>query len=218
MVLCNPDNFRSQPHARRVLLLDNHDSFTFNVVQSLRMQGAAVLVVENDRFDPAELTALDPSHVLISPGPGRPEHAGCTMALIAAAVAAGYPLLGICLGHQAIAAHFGAPVVAAKRLVHGKDSAVHHDRQGLFEGLPNPLRAARYHSLIVEAEQPLPEPLRITAFTSEGEIMGLRHTTLPVEGVQFHPESVLTPQGDTLLRNFLELRASDAAGAGRATA
>ncbi len=196
-----------QPKAPRVLLLDNHDSFTFNLVQALRVLGAEVRVDTNDRFDPATLDELAPSHVVLSPGPGRPERAGCMPELLRRAVDARYPVLGVCLGHQAIGAHFGARIVHARELIHGKESAIHHDRQGLFEGLPNPLRAARYHSLVVDPTT-LPDELVVAAFTSDGEVMGLRHRELPVAGVQFHPESILTPQGVALLQNFLELTPS----------
>jgi anthranilate synthase/aminodeoxychorismate synthase-like glutamine amidotransferase len=194
--------------ARRVLLIDNHDSFTFNVVQALRALGAVVDVRENDRFDAGGLARIAPTHVVISPGPGRPERAGCTPAVVDALctgpLAGGVALLGICLGHQAIVDRLGGRVVRARTPMHGKPSAVYHDRRGLLEGLPNPFAAGRYHSLCAD-EASLPDCLRVSAYTSDGEVMGVRHRTLPVEGLQFHPESVLTPCGTRLLRNFLEL-------------
>jgi anthranilate synthase/aminodeoxychorismate synthase-like glutamine amidotransferase len=187
----------------RVLLIDNYDSFTYNLSQALGMLGAEVIVRRNDAVSLLEAARLDPSHLVLSPGPGRPEGAGISMEIIAA-MAARVPVLGVCLGHQAIAAVLGGLVGPARRLVHGKSSAVYHDGRTLYEGLPNPLQAGRYHSLAV-AEESLPEDLMVSAYTSDGEIMGIRHRRLPVEGVQFHPESVLTPEGGRLLRNFLDL-------------
>lgn len=193
---------------RRVLLIDNHDSFTFNLVQGLRSLGASVDVRPNDLFAAEELAELAPSHVVVSPGPGRPENAGCTPAVVRALctgpLAGSIPLLGVCLGHQAIVHVLGGRVVHAKTLMHGKRSSIYHDRRGVLDGLPNPFDAARYHSLVAD-EASLPECLRLNAYTSDGEVMGVRHRALPVEGVQFHPESVLTPHGERLLRNFLEL-------------
>ena len=188
--------------SQRVLLLDNHDSFTFNLVQALRELGAEVVVVTNDRFDPNEVHAIDPTQVVISPGPGRPADAGCTPALIRE-VKGRIPLLGVCLGHQAIAEHFGGEVRHGERPSHGEAEQVHHERQGLFEGLPAPLQVGRYHSLVVEPRN-LPDCLEVTAFTSSGEVMAIRHRDLPIDGIQFHPESVLTPRGPDLLRNFLQ--------------
>jgi anthranilate synthase/aminodeoxychorismate synthase-like glutamine amidotransferase len=193
---------------RRVLVLDNYDSFTFNLVQLLREKGAEVLVRRNDALDVAAAQALAPTHLVLSPGPGRPENAGITLRLIAA-LAPKLPVLGVCLGHQALGLAFGGRVVHAARPQHGEEARVFHDGRGLFRGLSSPLAAARYHSLVV-AEQGFPEALEVSAWTAEGEIMGLRHRSLPVEGVQFHPESVLTPRGARLIANFLALTAGGA--------
>jgi anthranilate synthase/aminodeoxychorismate synthase-like glutamine amidotransferase len=187
----------------RVLLIDNYDSFTWNLAQGLGMLGAEVMVRLNDGITADEATALAPTHLVISPGPGRPEGAGRSLALLALFLPR-VPVLGVCLGHQAIAALLRGNVVAAQRPIHGKASAVYHDGRTLYEGLPNPFDAGRYHSLAVAAE-PLPADLTVSAYTSEGEVMGVRHRSLPVEGVQFHPESILTPHGGRLLRNFLDL-------------
>jgi anthranilate synthase/aminodeoxychorismate synthase-like glutamine amidotransferase len=187
----------------RVLLVDNYDSFTYNLVQALQVLEAEVIVRRNDEVSPEDLDALNPTHVMISPGPGRPEHAGNSMAIIASALPR-YPVLGVCLGHQAIAAVLGAEVRPATTLMHGKTSSVYHDNRTLFEGLPNPFEAGRYHSLAI-SEPDGQCDFVVTAYTSDGEVMGIRHRNLPAEGVQFHPESVLTPEGDRLLRNFLDL-------------
>jgi anthranilate synthase/aminodeoxychorismate synthase-like glutamine amidotransferase len=187
--------------AARILLLDNYDSFTYNLVQGFAVLGAEVLVHRNDALAVDEALALAPTHVVVSPGPGRPEDAGISIALIAAAIGR-LPVLGVCLGHQALAAALGGQVVAAPRLMHGKASPVHHDGNTIYRGLPNPFDAGRYHSLVV-ARSGLPQTLAVSAFTVEGEIMGVRHRALPVEGVQFHPESILTPDGQRLLANFL---------------
>ncbi len=187
----------------RVLLIDNYDSFTFNLVQALRALGAEVLVHRNDALEAAGARDLAPTHLVVSPGPGTPERAGLSMPLIAAFLEQ-VPILGVCLGHQAIGAVLGGRVVRALRPVHGKHSRVFHDGQGLFRRLPNPFDAGRYHSLCV-AEEALPRELEISAWTAEGEIMGLRHRRFPVEGVQFHPESVLTPHGQRILEAFLGL-------------
>ena len=188
---------------RRVLVVDNYDSFTYNLVQALACQGAEVTVRRNDEVTIETALTLDATHLVVSPGPGRPEDAGVSIPLIAD-VAPRIPVLGVCLGHQALAAAFGGSVAGAGSLMHGKASPVYHDGRGLYEGLPNPFSAGRYHSLAVQ-EETLPGNLRISAYTSDGEIMGIRHRDLPLEGVQFHPESILTPAGDRLLRNFLEL-------------
>jgi anthranilate synthase/aminodeoxychorismate synthase-like glutamine amidotransferase len=185
--------------AARLLLIDNYDSFTWNLVQAFRALGTDVRVARNDEIDVAEARAWNPSHVCISPGPGRPEEAGVSLAIIRA-FAGQRPLLGVCLGHQAIGLHFGARVVRALRPVHGKASAVHHDGRGLWAGVEAPFIAGRYHSLCVAD---LPASLEVSGTTPEGECMALRHRSLPVEGVQFHPESVLTPSGPKLLANFL---------------
>jgi len=194
----------------RVLLLDNHDSFTWNLVHAFRVAGAAVDVVLADQVETR--SGLDGYDALvISPGPGRPEGAGASVPMIRAA-AGRLPVLGVCLGHQAIALAFGGVILRAAELVHGKTSAIRHDGQGLFAGLPNPFEATRYHSLAVDTAS-LPAPLQASAFSPDGTIMGLRHRTLPIHGVQFHPESILTPQGHILLENFLALAASRPAAA-----
>jgi anthranilate synthase/aminodeoxychorismate synthase-like glutamine amidotransferase len=189
----------------RVLLVDNYDSFTYNLVQALEILGAEVLVHRNDQIALSAARELGPSHLVVSPGPGRPEKAGVSMQIISEMMTH-IPVLGVCLGHQALAAVLGATITSAQRLMHGKSSAIHHDGQTLYEGLPNPFIAGRYHSLAV-TEGTIPADLSISAHTSDGQIMGLRHRTLPAEGVQFHPESVLTPQGQRLLHNFLCLSA-----------
>jgi len=188
---------------RHVLLIDNYDSFSFNLVQALRILGAAVTVRRNDEVSLAEARALAPTHLVVSPGPGRPEEAGLSMALIEDALGR-VPVLGVCLGHQALAAVLGGTVGPARMLCHGKASPVYHDARTLYQGLPSPFPAGRYHSLAV-AEEGLPGELAISAYTSDGEIMGVRHRGCAAEGVQFHPESVLTPHGAQLLANFLEL-------------
>lgn len=187
----------------RVLLVDNYDSFTYNVVQALRILKAEVIVRTNDNITVAEARSLEPTHLVISPGPGRPEAAGESVSIISGMLHE-VPILGVCLGHQAIAAALGGEVSRAPELRHGKASPVYHDSRTLYSGLPNPFEAGRYHSLVV-TESELPSELEVSAFTSEGVIMGIRHKELPVEGVQFHPESLLTPGGDLLLRNFLDL-------------
>jgi anthranilate synthase/aminodeoxychorismate synthase-like glutamine amidotransferase len=185
----------------RVLMIDNYDSFTYNLVQYLRMLGAEVLVYRNDALDAGAAAALKPTHLVVSPGPGAPRDAGRSIELIRA-FAGRIPVLGVCLGHQAIVEAWGGHVIPAKTLMHGKTSLVHHDGRGVFRGLPQPFEAGRYHSLAVGADE-LPAELEATAHTEDGEVMGVRHRELAVEGVQFHPESVLTPQGLDLLRNFL---------------
>ena len=187
----------------RLLLIDNYDSFTYNLSQSLQVLGAEVVVVRNDKMSVDEAIEMAPTHLVISPGPGRPEDAGVSMDMIAA-FAERIPVLGVCLGHQSIAQLFGGQVTRAQRLMHGKDSPVYHDGQTLYLGLPNPFQAGRYHSLSVP-EAGVPSDFRVSAYTSDGEVMGIRHKTLPLEGVQFHPESILTPEGDRVLQNFLEL-------------
>ena len=191
---------------RRVLLIDNYDSFTYNLVQALAVLHAEVTVKRNDALSVADALALEPTHLVVSPGPGRPEEAGISMAVIEAMIGS-RPVLGVCLGHQALAAVCGARVESARTLMHGKASTVYHDSRTLYEGLPNPMQAGRYHSLAV-TEKSVPADLAVSAYTSDGEIMGLRHRSLRAEGVQFHPESVLTPEGDRLLRNFLDLDAT----------
>ncbi|MBT8066809.1 MAG: aminodeoxychorismate/anthranilate synthase component II [Gammaproteobacteria bacterium] len=184
-----------------MLLIDNYDSFTYNLVQAFAAHGAEVMVYRNDAIDVDEALALAPTHLVISPGPGRPEDAGVSLAMIEA-FAGKIPVLGVCLGHQSIVQAYGGEIVRAARLMHGKTSMVSHDGQSIFAGLPQPFEVGRYHSLCAEQDS-LPEVLEITAQTDRGEIMGVRHKTLPVEGVQFHPESVLTPEGDRLMANFM---------------
>jgi len=188
----------------RLLLVDNYDSFTYNLVQAFLVLGADVLVHRNDAITVEQARALAPSHLCISPGPGTPHDAGVSMDMIRA-FAGEIPVLGVCLGHQSIVEVFGGKVVRAGRLMHGKVSPVRHDGAGVFAGAPEPLQVGRYHSLIAEPES-LPAALVVTARTAEGEIMGVRHRELNVEGVQFHPESVLTPEGPRLLGNFLQFR------------
>ena len=188
----------------RLLLIDNYDSFTYNLVQAFLVLGAEVIVHRNDALSVPQALELAPTHLCISPGPGTPYDAGVSMDMIRA-FAGVVPVFGVCLGHQSITEVFGGKVVRAGRLMHGKTSMVTHDGQGLFAGLPEPCEVGRYHSLIAQPDS-LPPELLVTARTSEGEIMGLRHRTLTVEGVQFHPESVLTPQGPTLMANFLRQR------------
>lgn len=188
--------------ATRVLVIDNYDSFVYNLVQELGELGADPVVHRNDAIDVAGIRAAAPDAILISPGPGRPESAGISMEVIRE-LAGECPILGVCLGHQAVGQVFGGEVVAAPTLMHGKTSGIHHRGVGVFTGLPDPFVATRYHSLVVERST-LPDVLEVTAETSDGVIMGLRHRTLDVEGVQFHPESFLTPSGPSLLANFLE--------------
>ena len=185
----------------KLLLIDNYDSFTYNLVQAFLVLGADVRVFRNDAIDVAQAKALAPSHLCISPGPGTPYDAGVSMEMIRA-FAGHVPVFGVCLGHQSIVEVFGGKVVRAGRLMHGKTSPIDHDGRGLFAGLPQPCEVGRYHSLIAQPES-LPPILEVTARTPEGEIMGVRHRELMVEGVQFHPESVLTPDGPKLMANFL---------------
>ncbi|MFK7992424.1 MAG: aminodeoxychorismate/anthranilate synthase component II [Sandaracinaceae bacterium] len=184
-----------------IVVLDNYDSFTWNLVQYLAQQGALVEVIRNDKIDLPGLRALGPEGILLSPGPGMPNDAGITLEVINA-LGGVVPLLGVCLGHQSIGQAFGGKVVRADRLMHGRTSPVLHAEAGVFAGLPSPFTATRYHSLIVERAS-LPDCLEVTAWTEEGEIMGLRHRELEIEGVQFHPESFLTEHGHALLANFL---------------
>ncbi len=183
-----------------LLLIDNYDSFTYNLAHLFEELGADVTVVRNDRIDADAAERLRPGRLVISPGPGRAGDAGATLAVLAR-LAPRVPTLGVCLGHQAIVAAFGGEIGQAKRLVHGKASAVTHDGRGIFAGLPAPLEAGRYHSL---AATRVPDSLEVSARTSDGEVMAVRHRELPVDGIQFHPESVLTPDGRCLLRNFVE--------------
>ena len=190
----------------RMLLIDNYDSFTYNLVQAFAAHGADVMVYRNDAITVEEGLALEPTHLVISPGPGRPEDAGVSLAMIDA-FAGRVPILGVCLGHQSIVQQLGGEIVRAERLMHGKTSSVGHDGRTIFAGLPEPFEVGRYHSLCAEQDS-LPETLEITAQTDRGEIMGVRHKSLPIEGVQFHPESVLTPDGDDLMVNFMRMDSS----------
>jgi anthranilate synthase/aminodeoxychorismate synthase-like glutamine amidotransferase len=184
-----------------MIVIDNYDSFTYNLVQYLGELGADMKVFRNDELTISRLKTLKPSRILISPGPGYPKDAGISIAVIKE-FAGKVPILGVCLGHQAIAEAFGGKIVQAKRFMHGKTSKIFHDKKGVFKGLPNPFVATRYHSLLVEKSS-LPDVLEVSAWTKEGEIMGLRHKKFQIEGVQFHPESILTIEGKKLLKNFL---------------
>jgi anthranilate synthase/aminodeoxychorismate synthase-like glutamine amidotransferase len=183
-------------------LIDNYDSFTYNLVQAFLVLGAVVEVHRNDAISVDAALAQDHTHLVISPGPGTPRDAGVSMGMIEA-FAGRIPIFGVCLGHQSVVEVFGGKVVRAARLMHGKVSPVRHDGKGVFAGLPQDFNAGRYHSLIAAADS-IPAVLEVTARTAEGEIMGVRHRTLPIEGVQFHPESVLTPDGPALMGNFLK--------------
>jgi anthranilate synthase/aminodeoxychorismate synthase-like glutamine amidotransferase len=185
-----------------ILLIDNYDSFTYNLAHLFQELGADVTVLRNDALDADEAERLAPSHLVISPGPGRPQDSGATIEIVKR-LGPRIPTLGVCLGHQAIVEAFGGEVGSARRLVHGKASPVSHDGRGLFEGLPDPLEAGRYHSLAATA---VPDSLEVCATTEDGEVMAVRHRELPIDGIQFHPESVLTPDGPMLGKNFLEGR------------
>lgn len=195
----------------QLLLIDNYDSFTYNLVQAFLVLGAEVQVYRNDALTPQQARQLAPSHLCISPGPGTPYDAGVSMDMIRA-FAGHIPVLGVCLGHQSIVEVFGGRVVRAARLMHGKTSQLHHDGGTLFAGLPQPCEVGRYHSLIASPES-LPPQLQVSAQTAEGEIMAVRHRAFTVEGVQFHPESILTPQGPQLLGNFLQYTGGERAAA-----
>jgi len=185
-----------------ILVIDNYDSFTYNIVQYLGEMGVDIEVVRNDEVTVEDILKKKPDHILISPGPCSPKEAGVSVDVIKQ-LAGKIPILGVCLGHQSIGYAFGGDIVRAGKLMHGKTSQITHDGKGVFKGLPNPFRATRYHSLVIKRET-LPKDLIITAESEDGEIMGVRHKTLPVEGVQFHPESILTEAGKDLLRNFVE--------------
>lgn len=186
-----------------ILLIDNYDSFTYNLVQYLGELGEKIEVYRNDQVTLSQIEKMKPARIVISPGPGTPKEAGISMKVIRH-FAGKIPILGVCLGHQAIGEVFGGRVVRARRIMHGKTSEIYHDGKTIYKGLPNPFTATRYHSLIVEKKS-LPKVLEISAWTKEGEIMGLRHKKFKVEGVQFHPESILTSSGKDLLKNFLTL-------------
>ena len=188
----------------KLLLIDNYDSFTYNLVQAFLVLGAEIDVHRNDAITVEEALAQSHTHLVISPGPGTPRDAGVSMRMIEA-FAGRIPIFGVCLGHQSLVEVFGGKVVRASRLMHGKVSPVAHDGKGVFNGMPEPFQAGRYHSLIAEPSS-MPDVLEVTARTAEGEIMGVRHKSLPIEGVQFHPESVLTPEGPLLMGNFLKIR------------
>jgi anthranilate synthase/aminodeoxychorismate synthase-like glutamine amidotransferase len=190
----------------RILLIDNYDSFTYNLVQAFAARGADVHVFRNDAIGTDAAIALEPTHLVISPGPGRPEDAGISCDMIAA-FSEQIPMLGVCLGHQCLVSFFGGSIVRADRLMHGKTSLVKHDGGSLFAGMSQPFEAGRYHSLCAD-RQTLPAELELTAETDRGEIMAVRHKTRPLNGVQFHPESVLTPEGDQLLANFMRMTTS----------
>ncbi|WP_433746165.1 aminodeoxychorismate/anthranilate synthase component II [Falsibacillus pallidus] len=183
-----------------ILMIDNYDSFTFNLVQYIGELGEQIIVRRNDKITIEEIEKLAPSYLMISPGPCSPDEAGISMEAIRY-FAGKIPIFGVCLGHQSIAQVFGGKVIRAKRLMHGKTSEIHHDGKAVYQSLKNPFSATRYHSLIVEKET-LPDCLEITSWTEEGEIMGIRHKEFPIEGVQFHPESIMTEEGKMLLRNF----------------
>jgi anthranilate synthase component 2 len=186
-----------------LLMIDNYDSFTYNLVQYFGELKQEVVVFRNDEISLEEVAALRPAHIVISPGPCTPNEAGISVPLIKR-FAGEIPILGVCLGHQSIGQAFGGKIVHAKQLMHGKVSTIHHAGQGVFSGIVEPFEATRYHSLVIERES-LPQELEVTAWTDDGEIMGVRHRSLPVEGVQFHPESILTQFGHDLLRNFLKV-------------
>lgn len=189
-----------------ILVIDNYDSFTYNLVQQMGEMGAELCVIRNDQLTLGDIHAMNPSHIVISPGPGDPDDAGISLEVIRH-LGATTPILGVCLGHQAIGQAYGGVIKRAPRLMHGKTSMIYHDDDPMFAGLSNPFEATRYHSLIVEQDT-LPDELMITAYTEEGEMMGLRHKEYPVYGVQFHPESILTAQGPRILKNFLEVQHS----------
>jgi anthranilate synthase component 2 len=189
-----------------LLLIDNYDSFTWNLVHYLGDLGAEVKVVRNDALNVQEALGLNPSAIVLSPGPCDPDQAGICLPLALAAAETGVPLLGVCLGHQTIGQAFGGKVVRCHEIVHGKMGTMHHAGQGVFAGLPSPFQATRYHSLVVE-RQSLPDCLEVTAWLQDGTIMGLRHKTKPIEGVQFHPESIASEHGHKILQNFLNLAA-----------
>ncbi len=185
-----------------IVIIDNYDSFTYNIVQTIGSWGAQVKVFRNDMVDVASIEALQPDRLLISPGPCTPVKAGISIEAIRY-FAGKIPILGVCLGHQSIGEAFGGITVRASRIMHGKTSPISHDGRGVFKGLPSPFEAMRYHSLVLD-EKTLPECLEITAESDQGELMGIRHKELPIEGVQFHPESIMTPDGVDLLKNFLD--------------
>ena len=191
----------------RILLIDNYDSFTYNLVQAFQAEAAEVLVYRNDKIDIDAAQKEEPTHLVISPGPGSPENAGNSIKLIDAFFQ-DIPILGVCLGHQCLVKYFGGNIVRADRLMHGKASKINHDEKTIFKNMPNPFIAGRYHSLSAEF-QSVPDILKITATANSQEIMGVRHKELPIEGVQFHPESILTPDGQKIIQNFLKITADE---------
>lgn len=191
----------------RILLIDNYDSFTYNLVQAFKAEAVEVLVYRNDKIDIDAAQKEEPTHLVISPGPGSPENAGNSIKLIDAFFQ-DIPILGVCLGHQCLVKYFGGNIVRADRLMHGKASKINHDEKTIFKNIPNPFIAGRYHSLSAEF-QSVPDILKITATANSQEIMGVRHKELPIEGVQFHPESILTPDGQKIIQNFLKITADD---------
>ena len=193
---------QNQENLKLVLLIDNYDSFTYNLVQQIGAFGTDIEVARNDKITITEIEEKSPSHIIISPGPCTPKEGGISNAVIKN-FAGKVPILGVCLGHQCIAYTFGAKIMRARRIMHGKTSMIHHDNKTIFSGLTDPFEATRYHSLIVNKET-LPDSFEITAFADEDEIMGIRHKEIPLEGVQFHPESFLTAQGPKLIKNFLD--------------
>ena len=186
----------------RILLIDNYDSFTYNLVQAFQVENAEVLVYRNDEIDVQSILEINPTHIVISPGPGNPKNAGISIKVIESFYQT-IPILGVCLGHQCLVEFFGGKIIRAEKLMHGKTSQIEHDNQTIFRNMPLPFTAGRYHSLSADKNS-MPRQLLVSAKTNEGEIMGVRHESFPIEGVQFHPESILTPEGPKLLRNFLE--------------
>lgn len=187
----------------RILLIDNYDSFTYNLVQAFQVEGAEVLVFRNDKINSVTARDIKPTHIVISPGPGNPGNAGVSVEIIDEFHTT-VPILGVCLGHQCLIEFFGGEIIRADKLMHGKTSEIQHDNKTIFKNLSSPFIAGRYHSLTADKKS-LPEILKVSAKTDAGEIMGVRHKSLPLEGVQFHPESILTPEGSKLLRNFMEI-------------
>lgn len=185
----------------RILLIDNYDSFTYNLVQAFQVENAEVLVYRNDEIDVQSISDINPTHIVISPGPGNPKNAGISIKVIESFYQT-IPILGVCLGHQCLVEFFGGKIIRAEKLMHGKTSQIEHDNQTIFRNMPIPFIAGRYHSLSANKNS-MPRQLLVSAKTKEGEIMGVRHESFPIEGVQFHPESILTPEGPKLLRNFL---------------
>ena len=185
----------------RILLIDNYDSFTYNLVQAFQVENAGVLVYRNDEIDVQSISDINPTHIVISPGPGNPKNAGISIEVIESFYQT-IPILGVCLGHQCLVEFFGGKIIRAEKLMHGKTSQIEHDNHTIFRNMPIPFTAGRYHSLSADKNS-MPRQLLVSAKTNEGEIMGVRHESFPIEGVQFHPESILTPEGPKLLRNFL---------------